>query len=409
MVLDQTDGRDRGRPRVLIVHNWHQGISGENRSAEADIALLREAGVEVETYSRSNEEIATFGRVKWAASLTLRPVVSPGDARALGKVIATFRPDVVHIYNLFPLISPWVVRTAHAAGIPVVQTVNNYLHVCVAGTYFRDGRPCHDCQGRLLPWPAVYHGCTRGVRLPGAVGSRLKTAALGTSIAVHRPTWRLVDRFLAVGGTIARHLQSAGIDPQRISIRGDPVLDPGSPTPPGDHGALYVGRLSSEKGSRLLVDAWKRSGLGSEHRLRLAGDGPDRAAVEEAARGVLGVELLGAVSHERALELMIESTFVIVPSLWDEPGCIAAREAMARGRPVLATNLGVLPEIIDASSGWLVEPTVEGIAGGLRAAFASPLGPMGRAARRRYEERFSPSVSLRTLLTAYNEVIHRGK
>jgi glycosyltransferase involved in cell wall biosynthesis len=114
--------------------------------------------------------------------------------------------------------------------------------------------------------------------------------------------------------------------------------------------------------------------------------------------------LLGAVDYPRTLELMIESSFVVVPSLWEEPGCLAAREAMARGRPVLGTNLGVLPELVDASSGWLVEPNMEGIVAGLGAAFDAPLERMGNAARRRYEEHSSPAASLRTLLRVYAEV-----
>jgi glycosyltransferase involved in cell wall biosynthesis len=100
---------------------------------------------------------------------------------------------------------------------------------------------------------------------------------------------------------------------------------------------------------------------------------------------------------------MVESSFVVVPSVWDEPGCITAREAMARGRPVLATNLGVFPEIIDASCGWLVEPTMQGMTAGLVQAFEAPLERMGAAARRRYETQFSAEASLRSLLSAYAE------
>jgi len=217
----------------------------------------------------------------------------------------------------------------------------------------------------------------------------------------------MVDRFLAVSGPVARHLVSAGIDPAKISIRGDALADPGPPAASaGNAGALYVGRLRSEKGAHLLLAAWERSGLGVEHRLILAGDGPDRDEIERAALKVPGVELLGRVTHERALQLMTESSFVVVPSLWEEPGCIAAREAMAHGRPVLATNRGVLAEMVDDEVGWLVEPTVEGIAAGLRAAFDSPLETMGAAARRRYDARFSPPASLRILLAAYTEVVN---
>ena len=392
--------------RVLIVHNWHRAglISGENRVVEADTAALRSAGIEVETYSRSSDETEDFGAAQWAG-MVVRPIVSVGDARGLRKHIDKFEPDVVHIHNVVPLLSPWVVRTAHAAGVPVVHTVHNYLHVCVAASYFRDGHPCHDCQGRILPWPAVVHGCSPTTRLPGPVGTRLKSAVLGTSVGVHRSTWRLVDRFLPVGRAVARHLELVGIDPARISVRGNPVADPGPPSFPGGQTALFAGRFSGEKGAELLLAAWGRSGLGSNHRLLMAGGGPDQEKIERIAGGMPGVELLGIVSHERALELMVSSAFVVVPSVWEEPFGLTVVEAMARGRPVLVTNLGEPPEIIDSESGWAVEPTIDAMAAGLQTAFTAPLEHMGHAARRRYQEHYSPPVALRNLLTVYDEVV----
>jgi glycosyltransferase involved in cell wall biosynthesis len=399
-------------PRVLVVHNWAATgrVSGMCRAVEFDTSLLRDAGVEVDAYTRSDDEIAGFGRLRWAA-LSVRPIASPADARAFRRSVRRFRPDVVHVHNTMPLISPWVIRTAKRMGLPVVQTVNDYSMVCMARTFFRDGRPCHDCRGRVAPWPAVLHACGRGGKLSGPVGSRVRSAAYGFGMVVHRSTWRMVDRYLAVGGTVARHLELAGIDPGRITVRGDAVVDPGDPTAPGGAGALYLGRLSPEKGARVLVDAWERSGLGARHRLRVAGEGPERAAIERAAERVPGIEVLGPVDHERVLELMVDSSFVVVPSLWDEPGCLAAREAMARGRPVLGTRLGILPDLVDETSGWLVEPTVDGLAAGLRAAFDSRLEQMGAAARRRFEEHSSPAASLRTLLGVYADVAgtrHRG-
>ena len=399
-----TEGSDPAVRRVLIVHNWHRAsvISGENRTVEVDISLLRDAGVEVETYSRSNDEIADFGLAQ-RAGLAVRPIVSPSDARALRRHIGRFKPDIVHIHNVTPLLSPWVVRTARAAGVPVVQTVQNYLHECVAGTYFRDGHACHDCRGRAVPWPAVLHGCNLTAQVSGPVAGRIAASVLGVSLMTHRSTWRLVDRFLAVGAAIAHHLETAGIDPSRISVRGNPVDDPGPTSPPGT-GALFVGRIAESKGARLLIDAWKRSGLGSSHTLRLAGGGPEAAAIERDARDVAGIELLGVVDHERALALMKEAAFVVAPALWEEPFGLTVVEAMARGRPVLVTPFGEPAAIVGGGAGWVVEPTADALAAGLRTAFETPLESIGAAARRRYEDGYSPPVALRKLLTIYSEI-----
>ncbi|MGH2726906.1 MAG: glycosyltransferase, partial [Actinomycetota bacterium] len=370
-VPDTTATGDASIRRVLVVHNWHRFISGENRTVELDLQLLRASGIAVEMYERHNDELDDFGPLRWAG-MALRPTISPADARALRRLIGHFRPDVVHLHNPMPLISPWVIRTARAAGVPVVQTVNNFLHVCAAGTYFRDGRICHDCRGRTLPWPSVAHACIQGSRVTGAVGSRLQTASIALSLTAHRSTWRLVDRFVAVGTGIARHLEQMGIDPIRISIRGNPVTDPGEPTPPG-RDALFVGRLRAEKGAHLLLEAWKRSGLGRTHTLRIAGDGPDQERIKRASIGMVGVEILGAANTDRVDELMKHSGFVIVPSLWHEPFGLVAVEALARGRAVLTTTVGEPAHIVDPASGWVVEPTAEGLAAGLQTAFAADL------------------------------------
>ncbi|MGH2726930.1 MAG: glycosyltransferase family 4 protein, partial [Actinomycetota bacterium] len=278
-----------------------------------------------------------------------------------------------------------------------VQTVHNYRHVCVAGTFFRDNRLCHDCSDRRVPWPAVLHGCYHQ--------SPLQSASLGLSVGLHRSTWRLIDRFLPVGRSVARHLEDMGIDPNRITVRHNPVADPGPPPPPGPGGALFVGRLSAEKGAALLLAAWKRSGLGAQNRLRIAGDGPDAISIRRGAADTPGVELLGSVSHQRALELITESSFVVVPSLWEEPFGLAAVEALARGRPVVATNIGEPAHLIDATTGWIVEATEDALAGGLRAAFDSQLDAYGRAARKRYERDHSPGRALHALLDAYGRTI----
>jgi glycosyltransferase involved in cell wall biosynthesis len=402
----RTNPSGGGVRRVLMVHNWHREatISGENRVVEADTALLRSAGIEVENYARSNDEIDGFGLARWT-EMTVRPIVSVGDARALRRHISRFKPDIVHIHNVVPLLSPWVVRTAKAEGIPVVQTVHNYLHTCMAASFFRDGHPCHDCQGRTVPWPGVVHGCSPTARMRNPVGARMMSTTLGLSIMIHRPTWRLVDRFIAVGEVVARHLEVSGIDPRRVTVRANPVTDPGAPSPPPNGGALYAGRLAQEKGVRALLSAWERSGLGTRHRLRLAGGGPDHLHVESLARAMAGVELLGTVSHERVLELMNESGFIVAPSLWEEPFGLTVVEAMARGRPALVTNLGEPSRVVDERCGWVVEPVPDAIAAGLVAAFESPLEQLGAAARQRYEERYSPPVALRNLMAIYEDVV----
>jgi hypothetical protein len=146
-------------PKVLVVHNRYRSDSpsGENQVVDAQVALLRGAGLEVETYIRSSDEIDGFSRAQ-RIELAVRPIFSREDVGRIDAVIERFRPEVVHLHNVYPLISPAVITRAKAHGCRVVQTVHNFRHVCVAGTFFRDVSPCTDCLGKRVPWPAVRHG-----------------------------------------------------------------------------------------------------------------------------------------------------------------------------------------------------------------------------------------------------------
>ena len=152
--------------RIVVVHNRYasQAPSGENVVVAQEIELLREAGHEVHTYLRDSDEIAAFGPLE-RAGLAIRPIRSRADVHAFATLLTDVRPDVVHLHNPYPLISPWVVRVAAELDVPVVQTVHNYRMSCVAGSFYRDGHACEDCLGRALPWPAVAHGCYRGSRV----------------------------------------------------------------------------------------------------------------------------------------------------------------------------------------------------------------------------------------------------
>ena len=149
--------------KILVVHNRYRSDSpsGENEAVDGQVTTLREAGVEVETYQRSSDEIAEFGAVH-RVGLALRPFRSPSDAKALHRLIEAWHPDIVHVHNVYPLLSPGVLEVATEAGVPIVHTVHNYRSWCPAGTCFRDGAICQDCVGRSVAWPCVVHGCYRG-------------------------------------------------------------------------------------------------------------------------------------------------------------------------------------------------------------------------------------------------------
>lgn len=363
--------------RVVVVHNRYRSAqpSGENRVVESDIAALEAEGVEVFPYIRDSDEIDGF-TVIGKAGVAVRPLASPVDSIAFRRLLREVQPHIVHLHNPYPLISPWVVRTAKAMRVPVVQTVHNYRHVCANGLYFRDGHECTDCVGKAFPWPAIKHGCYRD--------SKLQSIPMATSLWAHRSTWLMVDRFLPVGEHVADHLRAFGILDHKIIVRPNVVADPGEPKPLG-HGALFVGRLSEEKGIRLLLDAWKLSGVGAEHTLTIAGDGELRPLVESAAAADPSIRYLGLVPSSDVGALYDAAALVVVPSLSQETDGLAAVVGMAAGRALLASDNAAMRRHLATGAGWLVQPLSRQFSVALNLLCdREQLGDKGAHARRAY-------------------------
>ena len=374
--------------KVIVAHNQYRRAqpSGENTVVDLEIEQLTAAGVTVLPFLRSSDEMTAADK----ALLPVSPIYAPRAQRALADLIREHRPDVLHLHNPYPLLSPWVVRTAHRHRVPVVQTVHNYRQVCASGVYYRDGHICHDCRGRAIGVPAVVHRCYRG--------SRAQSVVMATALAVHRPTWRSVDRYLALTSAIADHLRGYGIPEDRIVVKPNSVPDPGPPGPPGE-GFLFLGRLTPEKGIDILLDAWRRHPDGSLGQLTIAGDGDLRPMVEQAAAARTDIVYAGALSRDEVRAALRRAAVVVVPSTWEDVLPTVVIEALAHGRPVLGSALGGIPYLVD-QAGWVIPADPASFAGALPVARdgAAALSP---AARQRYETTFHPDQVTKQLLAVY--------
>lgn len=422
--------------KIVVAHNRYREAqpSGENTIVDGEITQLIAAGVEVLPFLRSSDEIASMSTPA-KALLPISPLYAPRAQRELGRLLDEHRPDVLHLHNPYPLLSPWVVRTAHRHGVPVVQTVHNYRQVCSSGLYFRDGTICQDCRGRVLGVPAIVHRCYRG--------SRAQSALMATTLAAHRGTWRSVDRFIALTTAIAEHLGDYGIPQQRVVVKPNAVPDPGAPAPLGT-GFLFLGRLTPEKGLDLLLDAWRRHPDGALGPLRIAGDGELRPLVQQAAEQRADVTFLGPLDRDGVHAALVASAVVLATSTWHDVLPTVIIEALAAGRPVLGTALGGIPYLVGADTprepvgtgpadtasaaaaatgpgspppvaatavpvgilvgeaGWVVPPDPAALAAALPVA-AAGAATRAPAARARYERTFHPDVVTRRLIEIYTD------
>ncbi len=175
------------RLKILVAHNSYRERGGEDAVVDAEVALLRSCGHEVIEYRRDNAAIPAGGGL----SLLRQTLWSQSVADEVSDMIHDARPQVVHIHNTFPLLSPAIYWAAASAQVPVVQTLHNFRLLCAQATFLRDASVCEDCLGKL-PWRGVFRKCYRD--------SSVQSAALVATLGLHRTigTYRHKDsRYIA--------------------------------------------------------------------------------------------------------------------------------------------------------------------------------------------------------------------
>lgn len=319
---------------------------------EQDRRLLERGGHEVHTYTRHNDEMSEKSLLDMART-TAGIRFSRRSYRELLQLVGQVEPDIVHCHNTFPLISPSSYLAARDSAVPVVQTVHNYRMVCAAGTHFRAGRVCEECSP-LRQSPAVTHACYRGSRAASWVVSR----GLGYHWAAG--TYRdLVTRFIALTEFSADRLVAAGIDPSKIAVCPN-VVDLADPPEGGDSTreaepyAVFMGRLSEEKGVDTVLAAWRQR---LPWRLKLLGSGP---LLHECQRRIeaegLPVDCLGMRTRGEAISVLSGAKALIVPSLWFEGMPMVILEAWSQGVPVIGSRIGGIFEMLRDDRGLTFEP-----------------------------------------------------
>lgn len=312
--------------RILSVHNLYKLRSGEEESRDLETMILEERGHRVDYYEENNQLLQP-GKIP--LKLAFRTVWSHKSYREVRKRLRQAKYDILHVHNFFPQISPSVYYAAKAENIPVVQTLQNFRLLCPSGFLFRDGKVCEQCVGKSVSWDSLIHACYRD--------SRLATLPVATMLALHKAfgTWQQkVDQYIALTDYDRQKFIKGGLPANKIIVKPnfvhpDPLPGEGS----GDY-AIFVGRLSPEKGVDTLLAAWKT--LGKRIPLKIVGDGPLAESVAAAVETIPGVEWLGFKPTREIYPLIGEAKFLIFSSKWNETFSRVAVEALAKGTPVIA-------------------------------------------------------------------------
>ena len=378
--------------RLLIVHNSYQQRGGEDIVVEAEVELLRQHGHQVELFLRDNDEIGNIGSV----ALIAQTLWSTMTVKAFKTIVQTFKPDLVHVHNTFPLISPSLYWAAAEAKVPVVQTLHNFRLLCPQAMLLRAGRICEDCVGKL-PWRGIVRGCYRE--------SVMHSAVLGGALILHRALGTYqgrVGRYIALTEFGRQKFIEGGLPPEFIRVKPNFVEAPLISSHVKRQDFLFVGRLSTEKGVGVLANAMScMPGL----RCEVIGVGPG----EEILAGIPGVLMSGWQEGNIIFERMQAARALVMPSICYEGFPRTLVEAFAAGLPVIASRLGAMAALIkDGHTGLLFDPgNAADLAAKLQWAHSHPerMDAMGRAARAEYEAHYTPEKNYAILMEIYADAI----
>jgi glycosyltransferase involved in cell wall biosynthesis len=415
--------------KVLIVNTYHYLRGGDCRHAFGLGRLLREAGHEVhffgmkddrnqvcddDAYFVSNIDFDVALRQRnllHAVRVLGRSIYSREARRKISSMLEDLRPDIVHMHSIRHHLTKSILPEMGRRKVPVVWTLHDYKEICPNTSFFDGIGVCEACRGGRY-YHALTRRCKRGSLAASAV----------TFLEAQINAWlgydRHVDLFVSPSGFLRDKFIEFGYPGWKIvSIPNFIELDRYSPDYTVGAYLLYLGRLEKMKGLDTLIEGFGRACLDTPGlALKIAGTGTMekdlRSSVEQ--KKLRGIEMLGHVGGAELEALIRGARAVVIPSVWYENYPYSCLEAMAYGKPVIASRIGGIPEQVEEGvTGFLFEPgdsrELAGRIVGLYNMGDDQVEEMGKAGRVRVEGVNSPERYLGSILEVYRQVMAKRK
>ncbi len=393
--------------KILAIHNFHRTgrPSGDDQVFRAETALLEAHGNEVIRYTVCNDDFdnaGAFGKLRNAFGM----LWSGKNYRAVKNFIRTEKPDVVHIHNFFPLLSPSVLYAAKRSGLPVVATLHDTRFICPCATSIRGTTLCNLCgDGHYLRM--CKYRCFKGSGFQSFI-----VAMVFKYHRIRKSFYRQIDRYICLNDNQIKLLTDIGFDEKKIVKKYNFVKDTEEGTtvktdtlPP--RYAVYYGRIGEEKGIRFLMKAWSDLDVP----LVVMGTGPLADEFKRWADTKDNVHFLGYTEHDKCLNIVKSAEFVVFPSVCYEGCSMVQIEAMSLGKAIVATDLGFSQESIKDGYNGMKFPLGDekAFADKVRELWDSPekCVSMGSNAREEYRQKYMPEDNYKQLMLVY-ETVMRG-
>ncbi|WP_018478608.1 glycosyltransferase family 4 protein [Pontibacter roseus] len=388
--------------RILILHNHYKQTGGEDTVFHAEAALLEQHGHQVEKLAFDNSQVNSLTEKLEAA---LGVVYNPKSAKQVEEKIRTFRPDVIHVHNFFPLLSPAIFYVANKMHVPIAMTLHNYRLICPSALlYYKDQVQTENIH-KTFPLAAIRQKVYRD--------SAMQTASVVLATGMHKllGTWQhKVDRFIALTQGAANLFQNSSLKlrPEQLVVKPNFAEDLGMAETTRKDYFLYVGRLTREKGIETLL----RAHALKPFPLKIVGDGPLRERVEAHVAQHPLAEYVGFQNRQGVLELLKRARGLIFSSEWLETFGMTIIEAFSTGTPVVAAKIGGAEQLVeDGVNGLHYTPgDAAGLAQKVQVLAQNPqlVTKLGLAARQSYEANYTPEANYRMLLSIYEGMLGRG-
>ena len=404
--------------KVLLVHNNYD-LQGGAEVFYRDVGrVLEENGHQVAYFSAGGSgdheqwgeyfpAVAEYKGGSVIQKLISFPsmVYSKESHRCITKLIKAFKPDVLHAFATYVKLTPSVLAAAKQEGIPVVMSCNDYKHICPNYKLYHSGRICEECKGGKF-YKALSNKCCHGSTSYSAAS--MAEAYVHSQMNIYKNN---VNKFLFASDFMAKKTEEFwGNETFSWAKLCNPFNsaqhDVGAAV--GDYG-LYFGRLIDEKGVDRLLQA---AALSRDVKLKIVGEGPDSEQLETfvAKMGLSNVELVGPKWGDELSDILGNCRFVVVPSIWHENFPYVIFQAFAAGKPVLGTNRGGIPELVeDGKRGWIYDvDNIPGLAAKLKDISlleTSVIKSMGDAAKSYVVKQFSDEKFYSDLIGIYGEFV----
>ncbi|MDD5369028.1 MAG: glycosyltransferase family 4 protein [Anaerolineaceae bacterium] len=390
--------------KILLIHNSYQQYGGEDKVFNAELNLLQGGGQQVITYVRKNTEISNYELME-KIRFVKNTLWSKRTEKEILELCSRERPNVAHLHNIFPLISPSVYDALNNAKVPIVQTLHNYRFLCPNGLFYRKGSVCELCKkGNVLY--GVMHKCYQN--------NYLTSGLYASSIGLVRLSRKLdrVRKFIALTPFVGnQYVEGQLIPEEKITCLGNFIVQypQGSKllqSSPGTY-ALYFGRISKEKGVQTLLAAFEKM---PHIHLKIAGTGPQLESLVRyvQSRNMTNIEFVGFQEKKELLDLIRKAFVSIIPSECFDVFPLASLESMSVGTPVIASRIGGLPDVIeDGKSGLLFQPKDSGeLQEKVEYLFSHPseAEQMGEYAQNIVRVKYSPEIHYQKLMDIYHSV-----